>query len=129
MGTVPAKMILRFLILTVTITSLPAKQTVAAATTAVGDAAAQSSTFPGQAEMAERVRAEFLHAWNGYRQYAWGHDELRPLSKTPFDWYGTSLLMTPVDALDTMILMGLTTQADETRQLIDTRATSGSNPA
>ena len=120
-GTLPAKMILRFLILTVILTSLPANQTLAAATTAVGDDAAQSSTFPGQAEMAERVRAEFLHAWNGYRQYAWGHDELRPLSKTPFDWYGTSLMMTPVDALDTMILMGLTTQADETRQLIDTR--------
>ena len=22
--------------------------------------------------MAERVRQEFLHAWNGYKQYAWG---------------------------------------------------------
>jgi len=74
---------------------------------------------PGQAVMAQRVRDEFLHAWNGYRQYAWGHDELRPLSKKPFDWYGTSLLMTPVDALDTMILMGLNEQADEARRLID----------
>ena len=60
-------------------------------------------------EMAERVRAEALHAWNGYKKYAWGHDALKPLSQKPFDWYGEghSLLMTPVDALDTLTLMGL----------------------
>lgn len=52
---------------------------------------------------AASVREEFLHAWNGYKKYAWGHDALRPLSKTPYDWYGQSLWMTPVDALDTMI--------------------------
>ncbi len=69
--------------------------------------------------MAARVKAEFLHAWHGYKRYAWGHDELRPLSKKPFDWYGQSLLMTPVDALDTLVIMGLTKQADEDRALID----------
>lgn len=73
------------------------------------------------AAMAARVKAEFLHAWEGYRRYAWGHDELRPLSKKPFDWYGQSLLMTPVDALDTLVLMGLKKQADEDRALIDAR--------
>jgi mannosidase alpha-like ER degradation enhancer 2 len=71
-----------------------------------------------KAEMAVKVRAEFLHAWSGYRQYAWGHDELLPLSKGFKDWYGTSLYMTPVDALDTLILMGLTEQADQTRELV-----------
>ncbi|MDQ3133588.1 MAG: glycoside hydrolase family 47 protein, partial [Acidobacteriota bacterium] len=35
-----------------------------------------------QTELAEGVRAEFLHAWRGYEQYAWGHDALKPLSKT-----------------------------------------------
>ncbi len=71
-----------------------------------------------RAAMASRVRAEFLHAWNGYVRYAWGHDELRPMSRTPRDWYGASLLMTPVDALDTMLLMGLHDEADRTRDLI-----------
>ena len=71
-----------------------------------------------KAEVADRVRAEFLHAWRGYHQYAWGHDELLPLSKGFKDWYVTSLYMTPVDALDTLILMGLTEQANETRELI-----------
>src|SRR5262245_37556371 len=72
-------------------------------------------------ELAARVKAEFLHAWRNYEKYAWGHDALRPLSKTHYDWYGDSLMMTPVDALDTMILMGLTEEADKTRNLIATK--------
>ncbi len=69
-------------------------------------------------EMAEKVKAEFLHAWDGYKKYAWGHDDLLPLSKKPTDWYGQSLLMTPVDALDTLYLMGFTDEADKTRKYI-----------
>ncbi len=72
-----------------------------------------------KAEMAEAVREEFLHAWGGYKEYAWGHDELRPLSKGYRDWYSSSLLMTPVDALDTMMLMGLKGEAKQDRGLID----------
>ena len=68
--------------------------------------------------LASEVRAEFLHAWNGYKKYAWGHDDLKPLSKTYHDWYAQPLLMTPVDALDTMILMGLDAEAKSTREYI-----------
>jgi mannosidase alpha-like ER degradation enhancer 2 len=78
--------------------------------------AIQISDDPGP--MAKEVRGEFLYAWNAYKQYAWGHDELKPLSKSARDWYGTSLYMTPVDALDTMILMGLNDEADKTREEI-----------
>ncbi|HQR37064.1 MAG TPA: glycoside hydrolase family 47 protein [Blastocatellia bacterium] len=67
---------------------------------------------------AARVRAEFLHAWRDYKRYAWGHDALKPLTRKPHDWYGQSLLMTPVDALDTLILMGLRDEAAEDRALI-----------
>jgi mannosidase alpha-like ER degradation enhancer 2 len=88
-------------------------------------AAAQSPspTFTAEqkAQLAARVQMETLRAWNSYKKYAWGHDELHPLSHKPFDWYGHSLLMTPVDALDTLILQGLKPQADEARQLIDTQ--------
>ena len=69
-------------------------------------------------QLAARVRTEFLHAWNNYERYAWGHDALRPLSKTAHDWYGQSLLMTPVDALDTLILMHLDAEAERARSLI-----------
>jgi mannosidase alpha-like ER degradation enhancer 2 len=84
-------------------------------------APAGPTTTLSNAEMANRVRQEFLHAWDGYKKFAWGHDELRPLSKGYRDWYGVSLLMTPVDALDTMMLMGLKPQADEARELIATK--------
>ena len=69
-------------------------------------------------EVATRVRSEFLHAWTNYEKYAWGHDALKPLSKMPHDWYGQSLLMTPVDALDTLILMKLDEEAAKAKELI-----------
>lgn len=73
---------------------------------------------PGKQKLANEVKAEFLHAWNGYKKYAWGHDDLKPLSKTHKDWYAETLLMTPVDALDTMYLMGMKKEADATRKYI-----------
>ena len=71
-----------------------------------------------QKKLAAEVKAEFLHAWNGYKKHAWGHDDLKPLSKTHHDWYAQPLFMTPVDALDTMILMGLTEEAAATQKYI-----------
>ena len=71
-----------------------------------------------QGRLADDVRQEFLHSWNAYKKYAWGHDMLRPVSKAPVDWYKATLLMTPLDALDTMILMGLKEEADATREYI-----------
>src|SRR5258708_7179913 len=71
-------------------------------------------------QLANEARSEFLHAWNGYKKYAWGHDDLKPLSKSYHDWYAEPLLMTPVDALDTMILMGLVDEANSTRAYIAT---------
>ncbi|HEY0232219.1 MAG TPA: GH92 family glycosyl hydrolase [Dokdonella sp.] len=73
------------------------------------------------ARLAAEVRQEFLHAWQGYKRYAWGHDDLAPLSRKPHDWYAKPLLMTPVDALDTLVVMGLKDEADAARELIATR--------
>jgi mannosidase alpha-like ER degradation enhancer 2 len=81
------------------------------------DAAADAFAIEKQA-MAEKVKAEFLHAWNGYKKYAWGMDALKPLSKTGANWYEHSLLMTPIDAFDTMLLMGLDDEANACKQLI-----------
>jgi mannosidase alpha-like ER degradation enhancer 2 len=74
-----------------------------------------------RAALAASVKAEFLFSWKAYEKYAWGHDELKPMSRTVRDWYGEPLLMTPVDALDTMLLMGLREDADRARGLIATR--------
>ena len=72
----------------------------------------------GNKKLAAEVKAEFLHAWNGYKKYAWGHDDLKPLSKTHHDWYPQPLLMTAVDSLDTMIIMGFHEEAEATKKYI-----------
>ena len=75
---------------------------------------------PDRRKLPAEVRAEFQHAWNGYKKYCWGHDDLRPLTRTCHDWYAEPLLMTPIDALDTMILMGMRDEANTTREYIAT---------
>lgn len=69
-------------------------------------------------KLAESVKTEFLHAWTGYKKYCWGHDDLKPISKTCRDWYGTPILMTAVDSLDSLYLLGFKKEADETREYI-----------
>jgi hypothetical protein len=71
-----------------------------------------------RAELAARVRAELLSSWQAYERYAWGHDELKPLSKAPHDWHAEPLLMTPVDTLDTLLLLGLNEEAEKAKTLI-----------
>ncbi|HAF12606.1 MAG TPA: hypothetical protein DCK99_02665, partial [Blastocatellia bacterium] len=83
-----------------------------------GNASLTYSQQTNKRKLAAEVRTEFLHAWNGYKKYAWGHDDLKPLSKGYHDWYAEPLLMTPVDALDTMFLMGFKDEATSTKSYI-----------
>jgi mannosidase alpha-like ER degradation enhancer 2 len=88
----------------------------------VGLAVGLAGRLPAQSlsppAAAAGVRRAFLHAWNGYERYAWGHDELLPLSHGHRDWYPASFVMTPVDAFDTMLLMGLTGEAARAKMII-----------
>jgi mannosyl-oligosaccharide alpha-1,2-mannosidase len=54
-----------------------------------------------------RVREAMAHAFNNYAKYAWGHDELKPLSKTPHDWVTGGTGLTIIDGIDTLYIMGL----------------------
>lgn len=68
-------------------------------------------------KLAQQVKAELLHAWTGYKQYAWGHDDLLPVSKTWRDWYGKeTLLMTAVDSLSTLTIVRAD---DEVKKTVD----------
>jgi ER degradation enhancer, mannosidase alpha-like 2 len=67
-------------------------------------------------EMRDKVVEATSHAWQGYRQFAWGYDDLQPLTKKGRNWYKTSLLMTPVDAFDTFIFLGMKKESDEAKQ-------------
>ena len=67
---------------------------------------------------AGRVKTAFLKAWQSYKTYAWGMDAVNPISKKGHNWYASSLLMTPVDALSTMHIMGLSKEKEEAKKLI-----------
>ena len=56
-------------------------------------------------EKQEAVVSAFRHAWKGYSEYAWGHDHLKPVSRTYNDWF--TLKLTMIDSLDTIYIMGL----------------------
>ena len=99
-------------------TSLPIKSIALVLALIFSSPAAQAQRQVNRRQLAAEVKAEFLHAWQGYKKYAWGHDDLKPLSKTHHDWYAQPLLMTPVDALDTLIIMGFKDEADQTKQYI-----------
>merc|ERR1712137_181670 len=52
----------------------------------------------------QAVANAMKHAWDSYKEYAWGKDELQPLSKSYTNWLDLGL--TIVDALDTLWIMG-----------------------
>jgi uncharacterized protein YyaL (SSP411 family) len=66
----------------------------------------------------DRIEEMMLHAWNGYKTHAWGHDELKPISKQPHDRFTSSLLITPLAALDTLYIMGLHAEFREAKKLV-----------
>ncbi len=69
-------------------------------------------------EMTAKVVDACRHAWEGYKKYAWGYDDLRPLTKDGRNWYRQSLLMSPVDAFDTFIMLGMKKEAADAKDLI-----------
>ena len=63
------------------------------------------------------------HAWKGYRTYAWGSNELRPVSKKGHSAgiFGSGNSgATIIDAIDTLYLMGLNDEYKEARNWIAT---------
>jgi len=79
---------------------------------------AQPFSEESKREMRDKVIDAAKHAWQGYRQFAWGFDDLQPLTKNGKNWYKNSMLMTPVDAFDTFIFLGMTNESNEAKQLI-----------
>ena len=86
-----------------------------------GGAAVRSASRRGAAGVVNETQAAirraavieaFQHSWRGYRSYAWGKDELKPLTDSSNDaWGGFGVTM--VDGLDTAYLLGLQDEFDE----------------
>eukprot|EP00049_Salpingoeca_infusionum_P022704 m.8272 g.8272 ORF g.8272 m.8272 type:complete len:630 (+) comp5339_c0_seq2:127-2016(+) len=83
--------------------------------------ASKGQYFVKAEDMNERqkaVVATFNWAWKGYKEHAWGHDELLPVSRKSSEWFHLGLTL--IDALDTMYLMGLHDDFKEARDWVET---------
>ena len=63
-------------------------------------------------ERQKAVLEAFKHAWSGYKDYAWMHDEVRPVTQKSSDPFG-GWAATLVDSLDTLWIMGLRDEFEE----------------
>ncbi|XP_033171886.1 mannosyl-oligosaccharide alpha-1,2-mannosidase IA isoform X1 [Drosophila mauritiana] len=73
-------------------------------------------------ERRQKVKEMMEHAWHNYKLYAWGKNELRPLSQRPHSAsiFGSyDLGATIVDGLDTLYIMGLEKEYREGRDWIE----------
>ena len=68
-------------------------------------------------ERKQAVVNAFHHAWKAYKTYAWGKDELMPISKSSNKWFGLGLTL--VDSLDTMWIMNLKEEFKEARDWVE----------
>lgn len=96
---------------------------------AAGAAAAASSGGggfkggPAQVERQAAVVTAMRWAWKGYVDYAWGKDELHPVSKHGEEWFGLGLTL--IDALDTLWVMGLKEEFKAARDWVDQHLEAG----
>lgn len=78
-------------------------------------ASASEITYTAHPDRAAAVQAVFRRAWAGYREVAFPHDSLKPVSRTHVDdrngWGATA-----VDALSTALIMG---ERDIAAQILD----------
>eukprot|EP00756_Hemistasia_phaeocysticola_P005263 Hpha_TRINITY_DN13247_c1_g1::TRINITY_DN13247_c1_g1_i1::g.154806::m.154806/K01230/MAN1; mannosyl-oligosaccharide alpha-1,2-mannosidase len=68
----------------------------------------------------EEIRKAFKHSWDGYRKYAWGQDELMPLSRRGKNWGKGSLSMglTMLDAISTLWIMDFKEEFHDVRNWV-----------
>lgn len=64
------------------------------------------------------IKDVFKRSWSGYKEFAWLHDEVMPVTgskKDPFAGWGATL----VDALDTLWIMGLKDEFEEAVKAVE----------
>jgi len=66
--------------------------------------------FGPKTERQHSVVEAFLHAWKGYQEHCWGKDELLPVSKRCSSEMFKGIGAQIIDALDSLLLMGLQKQ-------------------
>ncbi|KAM7421305.1 hypothetical protein PAMA_015450 [Pampus argenteus] len=80
-------------------------------------------------ERREKVKEMMKFAWDNYKQYAWGKNELRPLTKNGHigNMFGGLRGASIIDSLDTLYIMGLMDEYNSAKEWVQTSLDLNSN--
>uniref|UniRef100_A0A8C6UWW7 alpha-1,2-Mannosidase n=1 Tax=Neogobius melanostomus TaxID=47308 RepID=A0A8C6UWW7_9GOBI len=85
---------------------------------------------PKTNEMREKVKEMMKFAWDNYKLYAWGMNELRPVTKNGHigNMFGEGLRgASIIDSLDTLYIMGLMEEYNDAKEWVKTSLDLNSN--
>ncbi|XP_069742958.1 mannosyl-oligosaccharide 1,2-alpha-mannosidase IA isoform X4 [Narcine bancroftii] len=76
---------------------------------------------PQTRERQAKIKEMMKHAWENYKRYAWGSNELKPLSRHQHSssLFGNIQGATIVDALDTLYIMGMHDEFKEGKEWVE----------
>ncbi|XP_016104571.1 mannosyl-oligosaccharide 1,2-alpha-mannosidase IA isoform X1 [Sinocyclocheilus grahami] len=77
----------------------------------------------------EKVKEMMTFAWDNYKRYAWGNNELRPLTRNGHlgNMFGGLRGASIVDSLDTLYIMGLMEEYEEAKEWVQNNLDLNSN--
>ncbi|XP_072317550.1 mannosyl-oligosaccharide 1,2-alpha-mannosidase IA isoform X2 [Eucyclogobius newberryi] len=80
-------------------------------------------------ERREKVKEMMKFAWDNYKRYAWGKNELRPLTRNGHigNMFGGLRGASIIDSLDTLYIMGLTEEYNDAKEWVKTGLDLNSN--
>ncbi|KAM9309811.1 mannosyl-oligosaccharide 1,2-alpha-mannosidase IA isoform 2-T2 [Pholidichthys leucotaenia] len=84
---------------------------------------------PRTNERREKVKEMMKFAWDNYKQYAWGKNELRPLTRNGHigNMFGGLRGASIIDSLDTLYIMGLMEDYNDAKEWVQTSLDLNSN--
>ncbi|XP_070589536.1 mannosyl-oligosaccharide 1,2-alpha-mannosidase IA [Erythrolamprus reginae] len=76
---------------------------------------------PAVQQKREKIKEMMKHAWDNYKHYAWGLNELKPISKQGHssNLFGNIQGATIVDALDTLYIMEMKDEFKEAKEWVE----------
>ncbi|KAM3872672.1 mannosyl-oligosaccharide 1,2-alpha-mannosidase IC-like [Diretmus argenteus] len=84
---------------------------------------------PQTGERRDKVKEMMKFAWDNYKRYAWGKNELRPLTRNGHigNMFGGLRGASIIDSLDTLYIMGLTEEYNDAKEWVQTSLDLNSN--
>lgn len=84
---------------------------------------------PQTNERREKVKEMMKFAWDNYKRYAWGKNELRPLTRNGHigNMFGGLRGASIIDSLDTLYIMGMMDEYNDAKEWVQTNLDLNSN--